>query len=447
MTQLAFSIPTNHQIRLKDKIMIINSLNGHNHIFRDSEYKLLLDTLGIKMLKPGNYSITIDSSIAKLILHCLIKGVFINKEKTINRVYINETDSIPISVYLFMGNQCNLKCVYCYRDSSFSSEKGIKYNVDIVKARTVVKTIKDIGTKEIVFTGGEPLLVKEVYELGDYAKSLGLSTCILTNGTLITEQNIEKLKSFDVIKISLDSIIISENDITRGVGSTNNILRGIRLAKTAGFRVIVECVVSSINYNSIEDTITSLYNNENVNEVRLVYMIPEGRGKNNPYLLNEPYNEVQKRLCNIQINAMNDRYFDYLCKLVPSRNTLFKGCGAGIKELLVDLNGGTYPCRMFHYDEMYMGNLLYESLSQMHKKEQFQKFRTDIMIDNINDCKNCEIKYICAGGCRPSHKGYSGDLKINNEKWCSMLQESFEQILWLRENINPVTGEFLYLKE
>lgn len=112
--------------------------------------------------------------------------------------------------------RCNLYCEHCYRESSpdeevdgeLTTEEGKKLLRDMKKAK--------LGT--IVFSGGEPLLRPDIYELIEYASSLGMMTLMGSNGTLITPEIARELKTsgLKAIAISIDSLENQVHDDFRG---------------------------------------------------------------------------------------------------------------------------------------------------------------------------------------------------------------------------------------
>lgn len=97
-------------------------------------------------------------------------------------------DKKPIVVWN-MTEACNLKCVHCYANA------GCKPADNEIASEQAVKMIDDMaafGVPTLLFSGGEPLMRKDLFDLGAYAKSRGMRTVISTNGTLIEEKIAEK---------------------------------------------------------------------------------------------------------------------------------------------------------------------------------------------------------------------------------------------------------------
>jgi len=116
--------------------------------------------------------------------------------------YNKRNDFGPIAVFN-STKKCNLKCQHCYS----SSDKSLSdVELDTNQAIDLLDQIKEANCPVVLFSGGEPFLRGDLFELLEYAKKIGLRTVISTNGTLINEKTAEKLASVDIgyVGISLD---------------------------------------------------------------------------------------------------------------------------------------------------------------------------------------------------------------------------------------------------
>ena len=441
---LTFVVPVVQVLNNHDKVMILNRDNIKRHVISTDQYQSLLSAIGSEELKPGTYTVEDGSPASETVFACMVKGVFHTEAykpvvKPLSN-YMNNGHSLKM-VYLFMTSRCNMRCIYCYRDAKHVVGGERSTGVDVPKVKRLLDILADMHIAELAFTGGEPMLVREIFELGEYARAKGLYTCILTNGTLITPENVSKLACFNAVKISLDSSVASINEITRGKGTTDLIKRGIRLVKEQGIKVVIECVVNNSNFDTLGQTIQELYTDYGVDEIRFTYMEPIGRGKDNSLLLDRPYDTSQLQIIKAQWDVIGEKYSKTTQGNLISNSKCMTGCGAGISEIMIECDGSTYPCRLFQQPEYYMGNLLEESLSEMQQKPSFRTLRETLAVDSVKECKECSYKYLCGGGCRPAHKGFTGDFQVNARQYCDMTRVNTEFLLWLQERIDPFTGK------
>ena len=100
-----------------------------------------------------------------------------------------------------MTNRCNLLCHHCYSKAS-ANEKETLALEDILNT---IPKLKKAGVNFVIFSGGEPLLRKDIFEIAQCMKENKIMTYLSTNGTYITEKNAQKIiDTFNYIGISID---------------------------------------------------------------------------------------------------------------------------------------------------------------------------------------------------------------------------------------------------
>src|SRR5512147_2733437 len=123
-------------------------------------------------------------------------------------------DRRPIVVWN-ITRTCNLKCVHCYTDSEARRYSG---ELTTAECKTVLDDLAEFKVPAVLFSGGEPLLREDLFELAAYARSKGLHVVISTNGTMIDRAVAQRLKDlqFAYVGISLDSADPAVHDRFRG---------------------------------------------------------------------------------------------------------------------------------------------------------------------------------------------------------------------------------------
>lgn len=126
--------------------------------------------------------------------------------------------------------RCNLKCVHCY---SQSCNQPYEDELSTAEARAMIRDLAAFRVPVLLFSGGEPLMRHDIFELAAYARELGIRPVISTNGTLITRPIADRIKQarFAYVGISLD-----------GVGETNDRFRGQKGAFDAAMRGFENCI-------------------------------------------------------------------------------------------------------------------------------------------------------------------------------------------------------------
>lgn len=182
----------------------------------------------------------------------------------------------PIVVWN-ITSACNLKCVHCYNDSG-ANVKSRESTTD--EAKAVLDDLAGFGVPSVLFSGGEPLMRKDLFELLPYAVDQGLRTVISTNGTLINADKARQIKKIGVsyVGISLDGIG-KVNDQFRGVdGAFDDAVTGIRHCADAGVRVGLRLTLTKRNAQDIEK-LFDFFEAEGIERACFYHLVPAGRGQ------------------------------------------------------------------------------------------------------------------------------------------------------------------------
>ncbi|MBE0521456.1 MAG: 12,18-didecarboxysiroheme deacetylase [Candidatus Methanoperedenaceae archaeon] len=184
-------------------------------------------------------------------------------------------DKKPIVVWN-MGRRCNLRCIHCYARS-----RDIEYRDELTtgQGREMIDDLAKFGVPVILFSGGEPLMRKDLPELAGYARSKGMRAVISTNGTLIDERMAKVLKEIELsyVGISLDGMR-ETNDKFRGVpGAFDLALEGMRNCRREGIKVGLRFTINKKNVNDIP-AIFDLLEKEGIPRVCFYHLVYTGRG-------------------------------------------------------------------------------------------------------------------------------------------------------------------------
>ncbi|MBI4303336.1 MAG: radical SAM protein [Chloroflexi bacterium] len=172
--------------------------------------------------------------------------------------------------------RCNLHCVHCYASAD---DKVYPGELTTAEAKTFVHDLADFGVPVILFSGGEPFLRPDLFELAAYAKALGVKPALSTNGTLITEQIAARIREigFGEVGISLDGTE-AVNDRFRGSkGAYQAALSAMRTCVAHGLRVSLRLTITRYNYRDIP-AIFDLIEEEKINRACFYHLAYAGRG-------------------------------------------------------------------------------------------------------------------------------------------------------------------------
>lgn len=184
-------------------------------------------------------------------------------------------DKRPVVVWN-VTRKCNLKCVHCYahaKNQSFDNELSTD------EGKKLLDDLAGFGVPVILFSGGEPLARKDLFELAEYAVSKGMRAVISTNGTLITKDVANTLKKIGLsyVGISIDGLE-EVNDKFRGVkGAFSSAMKGIENCQSAGIKVGLRFTINRFNMDEISGIFDILEEKE-IPRACFYHLVYAGRG-------------------------------------------------------------------------------------------------------------------------------------------------------------------------
>lgn len=183
--------------------------------------------------------------------------------------------SAPFLVVWNFTNACNLNCKHCYQSADEPKPDELKTE----EALEAVDEMADAGVAYIAFSGGEPLFRDDFFRVAEHTTERDLGFAVATNGTLLTEDRVEKLEELgcQYIQVSLDGKRETHNEM-RGANVYEKTMNGIENAVDSDITVGVAMTVISENFEEVEDVIDIT---EDVGaDIFMHYnFIPTGRGK------------------------------------------------------------------------------------------------------------------------------------------------------------------------
>lgn len=357
--------------------------------------------------------------LAKLILNWI---VYFNGNKP--KVRLGEP-SLGVAYYAITDG-CNLRCPYCYA----SSEKCLPGELDTAESLDLVSQIADFGAGTIIFTGGEPMLRKDLFQIVEHAKNSGLKVNVITNATMIrTEAKAQRFAElFDAVTVSLDGGTAETHDRTRGKGAFAKTHRAIQLLNEAGVAPAINHIVTSDNVHELED-FASFLDGIEIHSVRLMNHNDLGRGAGDDYDFGwQDHLKVQQLVWTSPVAG----------KLKPdgprpvTACSVKGNCGMGGNEIYVNSLGDVYPCKLVTGKGEFAGNIRKQRLPEIFASPVLTSMRKSTVYGGEfhADCEKCYIKANCGGGCRAAHMSESGDLRRNSRHLCRILRHGVTTQLW-----------------
>jgi radical SAM protein with 4Fe4S-binding SPASM domain len=154
-------------------------------------------------------------------------------------------DKKPVVVWN-VSQRCNLHCAHCYADSA---DREYPNELTTEEGLGLIGQLAEFGVPTVLFSGGEPLMRPDLFELAEAARQAGLRTVLSTNGTLIDRETADRIKQtgFAYVGISFDGIGALHDKMRGKKGAFDEALEGIRNCKAAGLRTGVRFTLHALN--------------------------------------------------------------------------------------------------------------------------------------------------------------------------------------------------------
>lgn len=400
-------------IKVRNKKGYIYNKNNQKHIFLNEEiinYLLEGSNNKITFLEFINgFQDKSDKDYIKKILELLNTMDLFGEDNKITKTI----DYIHIALTC----KCNLECKHCCMESSPRKTT----NLFLEDWKSVIDKISYLNPKQLIFSGGEPLILDYFKDLILYSHEILPETIFIlsTNGTLINKSNIDFLKSyFYTIDISLDGYDKKSTDMIRGDGTFDKVMESIQLLKNDGVNNInLSYTAGDLNQENREK-FEMLCNKLAVTKTFRVFS-PVGRGSaNRDMFLSENKKLPLSIFKMVESFGLDQQYINRMSSV---------GCNAGEHQIFIDDKGNAYPCPSLTIDKFKITNMLMEDC--INKILQFNGGFTlyESIISQNTNCKNCDLNifcWCCPGNFEEGFKG--GDLGY----WCRYMKERLSKIIW-----------------
>jgi radical SAM protein with 4Fe4S-binding SPASM domain len=319
----------------------------------------------------------------------------------------------PFSISIDITSACNLNCPFC------SANSGTPRPDDLTLDNVIpfVEQVKKFKPTPFAISGGEPLLKEDIlfYLLEELSPIKEIALSIFTNATLATKDYAQQLydAGLRVARVSLDGHTEQLHDTSRGrKGAFKETIRGIENLKEVGIYVRTVTVISRINYQylkEIREFVTQL-----VDHAGLVPVVPCGRAENSDLLLNAEERFAVK---------MVGREPGEIQGNVSPKNR----CHIG-ETICITANGDVFPCLYMVFPEFRAGNIKENDFSEIYKSDVMQRC-LKMTLEEVEQCRNCDVRYYCGGGCRGLAYGQCGSLYGEDPYKCGQTILACREIL------------------
>jgi radical SAM protein with 4Fe4S-binding SPASM domain len=320
-----------------------------------------------------------------------------------------------------MTSACNLHCIHCHA----SGGKRAADELTTEEAKRLMDQLAEVDEfRMVAFTGGEPLVRDDLFELLAYSQALGFTNTLATNATLIDDAEAHELRRCGVVigAVSLDGFDAATHDYVRDQpGAFEAALRGIEALRRAGIPLHINITAMEYNMDQLEPLMT-LVDELGAAIVIMYQLVPVGRGRGiEDAALDLGANE---RLIRFMVKAQSvtraimepvagPQYWPFLLQrarikggpLLRLAETVFHGCSAGRGFVYIKPNGEVWPCPFI---EISCGNVRETPFAQMWATSPIFKDLREREQRLKGRCGECEYRRLC-GGCRGRSWAVTGD--------------------------------------
>jgi len=212
-------------------------------------------------------------------------------------------DESPFLAIWEVTQSCDLACKHCR-----AAAQPIPHPDELTheEGRALIDQIADMHTPIFVFTGGDPLKRKDVFELIRYAAGKGVQVAVTPSATpLLTREQIFKMKEAGVVRlgISLDGSTPEIHDTFRGLpGAYARTIQAIEWAGEAGIPIQVHTTISRHNAHDLDD-LCNLFEKLAIVMWNVFLLVPVGRGQLDDLLSGEEFEQVFGKIYDLSRRA------------------------------------------------------------------------------------------------------------------------------------------------
>ena len=341
-------------------------------------------------------------------------------------------DKKPVVVWN-VTRRCNLKCVHCYAHADAAAAPD---ELSTDEGLALLDDLKTFGVPVVLFSGGEPLMRPDLFDLVSRTVASGMRAVISTNGTLITPGVARRLQDLGLsyVGISLDGLEPTHDRFRGKIGAFAAALAGVRRCQEVGLKVGLRFTLNRANFREVP-AIFDLVEEYNIPRICFYHLVYTGRGS---ALLDQVLTHAETRETVDLICARTQRLFDqgrpvevltvdnhadgpYIYLKLLQENP---GRAAEVLELL-EMNEGNNSGRgigCVSWDGTVHADQFWRHYSFGNVRERpFSKIWTDLsnpLMARLKDkkryvtgrCAACRWLAVCGGNFRVRAEALTGDL-------------------------------------
>lgn len=393
------------------KVIIGNALTGHWIKISKECYDIIQEGIQKKMCVEDvikSFEDNNDKKYLQNLYNCLFQMEVLRQE--------NAPEPLPQkNIVVALTHKCNLKCKHCFVSASPEMRDELSFD-EIIK---IVDKICKSKVEYLAFTGGEPLVRRDILEILRYTRNHFLGKiCLMTNGTMITNENVKEIVGcVDSIDISIDGVDEETCSQIRGKNVFNKVIHAIELLHEEGFTKISLSMVLTKENIIYEKKFDELNKKLGTSPMKRKFS-PIGRGAENREKFEIKLDLNEKPILDIK---------------AAQQEVSICHCGALTRTLYIGYDGYIYPCNTLDRKEYSLGKIEeYDSIDAFYESCCFEKNLgykklEEIFPENFEKCKKCNVNLFCWECLHFIDMVKSGVESISN---CEKRKKELQEIVW-----------------
>ncbi|MDQ2806817.1 MAG: PqqD family peptide modification chaperone [Chloroflexota bacterium] len=355
-------------------------------------------------------------------------------------------------LYVFVTNDCNLRCTHCYVSSGELVPENEMTSADLTR---LIDEARELGVSRFYFTGGEPFMRRDIFDLIDYVCAES-ELVILTNATFFNKSILARLAaaaakanggaSDDFLRlrrlsmqVSLDGPDAELHEQVRGPRTFARTIQGIRDLVRLNLTPVVSTVITTHNRTRMAET-TRLLGGLGVREHHILWLQERGRAYDNDDLLIPPgeVTRIMRELRGVaaEYGMVIDNETSLRVRVRGKHGRKTDLCNCGYESLDVFSDGQVYPCVWFSgAPSLACGSVREQSLREIWLTSPIlQQIRAN-SVQHRDGCNECHLKFLCGGGTNCS--SYFDSLATRGkgsfqaaEPYCETYLDLTHDLLW-----------------
>ncbi len=363
-------------------------------------------------------------------------------ERPMSEERYSRIEEAPRHFDLSLTGACNLACEYCF----YADEMTGRRDLPAGRWLSFFEELKSLGVRNAALSGGELFMRRDLWELLEGAVDARLRLSLLTNGTLLTRATVERLavpalrRRLDSIQVSIDGSCAAVHDASRGAGSFEKALHGLRMLKEAGLPATARVTVNAHNAGDLDNTARLLLDDVGLARIGTNDAMPMGTGcaHRGTIGLSPPQRvEAMRSLVGLEreypgritAQAGSLALWHMFREMEEARASgektrrwkmgFLSSCGCMFAKLAVHHDGMIVPCNMLAAATLGpIGETPIRAVWRDHPLLAEMRGRGRIPMEQVPGCEGCEWAPVCSGGCPAVEYTRTGNLYRANADGC-----------------------------